>query len=137
MPNQRDEYPQRTSPQQPSPAAESIEQQRNGKLQPHPSLLDEAVGGVLFYAILQNEFRWVIKAKLAAKLPPSVLPESGLVGGMRWTFGLALMPIPQIVGADHANRPRHADKGAKPDKGVFDDPRSFKAAMDQQAVHSH
>ena len=56
---------------------------------------------------------------------------------MRRAFGLALMPVTQIMGADHANRPRHADKGAKPDKGVFDDSRGFEAAMDQQAVHSH
>lgn len=48
---------------------------------------------------------------------------------------LALMPISQVMNADHANWSSHANKCPEPYKNVFQPSRRGKNAMNQKTVH--
>ncbi len=47
---------------------------------------------------------------------------------------LPLRPVPHVVQADHAQRPRHAHQGAEQDQHALNPPRCRQAAVDQQPV---
>jgi hypothetical protein len=103
----------------------------------HPASVKKTVESIVRNPILDLELRRMIEAKLAVELPPAISPEACVMGWMRRTYHLPLMPVAHVMRADHPEGAGHADKGSEPDEKPFEPKRDGEASVNQQAMHAN
>src|SRR5882757_7897957 len=70
------------------------------------------------------------------QLPPGVAHDRRAMRQIRMAHGLSLRPVANVVLADHAVGPGHADKGTEINEQALQPKRAIEGAMDEAAVHA-
>ncbi len=136
MPGQRHRDTQRHAPDHPGNAAKGEQQQRQRRLLQHPGRLKEAIEPILRDAIFDDEARRMIERQHAVHLPEGVLKERPAMGEEIVAGRLALRPVADVMGVDHAERPGHADEHPEIDEDALEPERRLERTMNQQPVHA-
>lgn len=83
------------------------------------------------------EMGWMVEIEPAMHLPPCVLPKTRAMAWMRRTGGLALMPVPHVMRADHSERSRHPNQRTKPDEYVLQPLGRLESFVNEEPVHAY
>src|SRR5258708_20174073 len=70
------------------------------------------------------------------QLPPGVAHDRRAMRQIRMAHGLSLRPVANVVLADHAVGPGHADKGTEINEQALQPKGAIEGAMDETAVHA-
>ncbi|MCY1243230.1 hypothetical protein D9M72_562360 [compost metagenome] len=131
MPYERDGNTDRHTPDHPGNATEDEKHQRQRRLLQHPCHFKEAIEPILRDTVFNDKSRRMIERDHAMHLPEGVLKERSAVREEIVAGLLALRPIANVMGVDHAERPGHADKHTEGDEDALEPERRLKRAMDQ------